>query len=264
MNGNRTPLKEALAFAETLAGEARSLALRWFRTHVPTEAKADRTPVTQADREIESLLRLRLRTRFPEHGILGEEEGAEEIDRPDLWVIDPIDGTKAFVTGLPLFGTLIGLCEDGVPVGGVVEVPAFGERLSGSRLFGTRVNGRFCRARETTRRLSDASVYTTSPDMLAGCRGLEETLTRAVDIRRFGADCYAYALVAMGWADAVIERDLKPWDFVALVPVLEGAGAVITDWTGRPLTLTSEGDVVAAANPHLHAELIRFLAPWAH
>lgn len=246
-------------FALDLADRARTLALAHFRTPIGVEWKADLSPVTIADRAIERALREEIGSRFPHHGILGEEEGAEGLGRRVVWVMDPIDGTKSFITGLPLFGTLIAILVDGKVVVGVVDMPALGERWVATRGFSTCCNGTPCRT-SVVERLQDARLYSTSPDAFA--REEAEafaTLSAKVGLRRFGGDCYAYGLLAAGHVDLVVEADLKPYDFMALVPVVEGAGGIITDWTGAPLSLHSAGTVVAAANGALHAAALATL-----
>ncbi|MDI4664945.1 histidinol-phosphatase [Xanthobacter autotrophicus] len=247
------------AFAEALADRARPLALAHFRTPIGIEWKADASPVTIADRAIERALREAIARCFPEHGILGEEEAAVGIDRPVVWVIDPIDGTKSFITGLPLFGTLIAAVVEGRPEVGIIEVPALGDRWVGTAGGTTRLNGAPCRTSAVTR-LKDARLYATAPDMFAGGETTAfEALAEQVGLRRFGGDCYAYGLLASGHVDLVAEASLKPYDFMALVPVVESAGGVITDWTGAPLGIFSGGRVVAAANATLHAQALDIL-----
>jgi len=256
----KSPVAEDLrAFAEHLADRARPLALAHFRTPLGIEWKADQSPVTIADRAVERALREAIAARYPAHGILGEEEAAVGIDRQVVWVVDPIDGTKSFVTGLPLFGTLIAAVVDGRPRVGLIEVPALGERWIGVAGGGTRLNGAPCRT-SAVERLADARLFATSPDMFSPAEEIAfAALTDKVGLRRFGGDCYAYGLLASGHADLVVEASLKPYDFMALVPVVEEAGGVITDWCGAPLSIASGGRVVAAANAALHARALEVL-----
>jgi histidinol phosphatase-like enzyme (inositol monophosphatase family) len=224
------------------------------------ESKADESPVTQADRAIEAEMRRQITAAFPAHGILGEEQEATRLDASRLWVIDPIDGTKSFLSGMPTFGTLIACLADGRPDLGVISIPPTAERWIGQRGKPTLLNGAPCRTSERAR-LADAILYTTSPDSF-GPAGLAlfERLSDKVAMRRFGGDCYAYGLLASGHVDLLFEMNLHPYDYMALVPVIEGAGGVITDWEGRPLTVNSEGKVIAAANAALHAEALAALA----
>jgi inositol-phosphate phosphatase / L-galactose 1-phosphate phosphatase / histidinol-phosphatase len=252
-------VQEAAEFAERLADEAATIALRYFRRPLAVETKADASPVTAADREIEAFIRERIRKRYPSHGLLGEEHGADAGSGGHTWVIDPIDGTKSFISGMPTFGTLIALLDGATPVLGIIDHPALRERWAGIAGAPTRHNGVVCRARSCTR-IEDAVLFATTPDMFKGAaRASFEAVSTSVRMRRFGADCYGYALLASGYIDAVMEAQLQPYDFMALVPVIEGAGGVITDWGGQPLGLNSDGRVIAAATPALHCEILKRL-----
>ena len=188
---------------------------------------------------------------FPRDGIVGEEFGALNADADYVWVLDPIDGTKSFISGVPLFGTLIALTYRGKPVLGVIDQPVARERWIGAAGRKTTFNGRAIRTRRCPR-LSDATLYATSPDMFAkGNAAAFARLRRKVKLARFGADCYAYGLLASGFIDLVVEADLKPYDFCALQPVIEGAGGRMSDWQGRPLTLKSDGRVIASGDQTL-------------
>jgi inositol-phosphate phosphatase/L-galactose 1-phosphate phosphatase/histidinol-phosphatase len=248
-----------LAFAHELADLARPLARRWFRADLAVEHKADASPVTHADRAIEQALRDRIARRRPEDGILGEEHGREGLDRERVWVLDPIDGTRSFVTGSPLFGTLVALAEGGRPVVGVIEVPVLGERFAGRAGEPSRLDDRPLRTR-ACRRLQDAYLATAPPSSQPAAHGPGDALAARTAARRWGGDCYMYAQLALGCLDLVLEAELQPYDFAALVPVVEGAGGVISDWSGAPLTTSSAGDVLAAATPELHAEARAVLA----
>lgn len=252
----RAALRE---FAETLADLARPLAKAHFRTPIGVEWKADHSPVTVADRTIERALRAAILAHDASHGILGEEEAATGIDRRVVWVVDPIDGTKSFITGLPLFGTLVAALVDQRPVVGVIEVPMLAERWVGVAGAGTTLNGTACHT-SAVERLAAARLYATSPDMFTpGEAAAFAALAGTVGLCRYGGDCYAYGLLASGQVDLVVEADLKPYDYMALVPVVEGAGGIITDWSGAPLSLNSRGQVVAAANGTLHAATLEML-----
>lgn len=226
------------------------------------EAKGDASPVTEADRAAERALRAFLAERFPTHGIMGEEYGTERGDAEYLWVLDPIDGTRAFLTGRPLFGTLIGLLHRGVPVLGVIDQPVTGERWVGVAGAGTRFTsplGGTARVRACAR-LAEAELSVTSPDIFdAAQRPGFERVRQAARRVTWGGDCYAYGLVALGLVDAVVEATLKPWDWAALVPVVEGAGGRMTDWQGRALTLDSAGDVIAVGDAALLPEVVSLL-----
>ncbi|MCY1643424.1 inositol monophosphatase family protein [Methylorubrum sp. SL192] len=250
-----------LAFAAELAEAARPIALAYFRTPLDIVTKADESPVTLADRAIEVRLRGLIEARFPDHGIFGEEMGVKPGATPGsgpVWVIDPIDGTKSFVTGLPLFGTLVAFLDGGVPLVGLIDMPALGERWTG--VPGQARFGAEPARTSTCRSLSAARFFTTSPEGFAGAdEARYRRLSAATALRRFGGDCYAYGLLASGHCDLIAETGLQPYDYMALVPVIRAAGGVITDWAGEDLTLASDGRVLAAATPDLHAEALAIL-----
>ncbi len=239
------------AFFGDLAEAARTIALTYFRSRVDFERKSDCSPVTIADRAIEAELRRRIAARFPGHGIVGEEMNPSPGGRY-TWYLDPIDGTKSFISGMPLFGTLIALADErlGSIVAGMIDMPALSERWYGSAGT-TTFNGAPARVSAATR-LEDAQIYTSSPDFFAPDEWERyDVLSRKAMFRRFGGDCYLYGLLASGHCDLVVETSLKPFDFMALVPVVEGAGGIIRDWEGRALTPGSDGRVIAAANAQL-------------
>jgi inositol-phosphate phosphatase / L-galactose 1-phosphate phosphatase / histidinol-phosphatase len=246
-----------LSFAAELADLVRPVVLSYFRTPLDVVSKSDDSPVTIADRTVELRLRERIEERFPEHGIIGEEIGGKP-GGAFTWIVDPIDGTKSFITGFPLFGTLIALTYEEQPFCGLIDVPFTGERWTGKpglALFGSRL------ARTSTCEcIADARFYTTSPDMFTGADAEAfERVSKAARLRRFGGDCYVYGLLASGHCDIVLETGLQPHDYMALIPIVEGAGGCMTDWAGRPLTIRSEGHVLAAATPKLHAEALALI-----
>lgn len=251
---------EFVALAEKLAETARPIIRKYFRTPVAVDDKPDASPVTIADREVESAMRALINHAFPEHGILGEEHGFENVDAEYVWVLDPIDGTKAFITGKPSFGTLIALAHRGKPILGVIDQAILSERWLGGTGHPTTLNGQPARVRQCDS-LAKAYAYTTGPEFF------DETTLPAwnriaaqVKQPRYGCDCYAYALLTSGFVDLVVEAGLKPYDYSALVPVIENAGGVITDWDGKPLTITSDGRVCAAGDVRLHAQALEVLA----
>lgn len=258
---------EDRALAMRLLEAARPIARAHFRAPLAVERKADLSPVTIADRAIEAAMRGILAAERPGDGIFGEEFGSEGVSARRLWVLDPIDGTKSFISGTPLFGTLIALLEDGVPVLGLIDMPILGETWVGAAGAPSTLNGAPAKTREAqtgeartgeawageARGLADAVLFATSPDQFAGADAARfEALSAACAARRFGGDCYSYGLLASGHVELILEAGLEPYDFLALVPVVEGAGGVITDWDGAPLGLGSEGRVLAAADPALH------------
>lgn len=253
-------LKEAAAFAGRLADEAGTVALRYFRQPVPVETKADASPVTRADREAERVMRALIEAEYPQDGIVGEEHGRERESAGRQWVLDPIDGTRSFVTGVPLFGTLIALAVDGVPVVGVIDQPVTRERWLGAAGAPTMLNGAPVRTRSCPS-LAAATLSTTGDEFLEGpgeYEAFDRVRAKAGAFRRV-PDCYGYAMLASGFVDLVVEAGLKTWDLAALKPVIEGAGGVITDWDGRPLDLGSDGRIVAAGDAACHAEALEAL-----
>lgn len=249
-----------IALAHEMADAAGAVIRRYFRTPVGVDTKADESPVTIADRETETAMRELLARQRPRDGILGEEHGRERLDAEYLWVIDPIDGTKAFITGMPLFGTLIGLLHRGKPVLGIIDQPILRERWLGLAGQPTTMNGKPIRARPCPS-LDKAFLYSTAPDMFKGPDAVAyERIRGKVRQPRFGGDCYAYGLLTMGFADLVIEASLQPYDYCAVIPVVEGAGGVMTDWQGKALTIESDGRVVAAGDRAAHAAALQALA----
>ena len=227
--------EEELAFAVEAAERAGRAILHHYQGDLRAEAKHDGSPVTVADREGEELLRELIGARWPADGILGEEHGALQPEAPRRWVLDPIDGTSTFVRGVPLFGVLVALVDEGVPVVGVVHLPALAETVSAARGLGCWWNGRRARV-STIDRLDRALVLTTSVELdEAHGRGEGWHRLRAqARMARTWSDCYGYALVATGRAEAMADPIMAPWDLAALVPVVEEAGGVFTDWDGRP------------------------------
>jgi inositol-phosphate phosphatase/L-galactose 1-phosphate phosphatase/histidinol-phosphatase len=243
---------ELVALANSLADAARPIAARYFRTPVTVDDKSDLSPVTVADREAETAMRALLGKHVPSHGIFGEEHGVERADAEYVWVLDPIDGTKAFITGLPIFGTLIALLHRGVPVLGIIDQPISKERWLGAAGRPSTLNDKPIKVRACDQ-LAKAYMYSTAPLMFAGPTAKHhEELASKVKLFRWGGDCYAYGLLAAGHVDLVVENSLKLYDFAALVPVIKGAGGLITDWKGRELDMHSDGSVLAAGDPAIH------------
>ncbi len=217
-------------------------------------------PVTEADREAERAIRALINAEFPDHGILGEEHGIENASSSHVWVIDPIDGTRAYISGLPVWGTLVGLTVDGDSVAGLMSQPFTGElyyaNASGSHYEGPG-GARKLSTRKTTA-LADATLFTTTPALFKGeKRALYDRLESQVRLARYGTDCYAFAMVASGNADIVADPGLQPYDIVALIPIIEKAGGVVTTFSGGPAE--KGGDILASATPELHAAAMEIL-----
>ena len=242
-------------FAEYMADEARKISQRYFRTPIAIEEKQDSSPVTRADKEIETTLVRLIELNFPEHGVFGEEYGKQREEAEFVWVIDPIDGTKSFITGRPLFGTLISLVQNGKPILGIIDQP-----ITNERWFGVNGSTRLNNKPVTTRACDDISkAYfgTTSPFLFEG-RGKDivEQVTVSSKAAIYGGDCYNYGQLASGHLDIVIESGLKPYDFCALVPIIENAGGKITDWQGQPIDINSGGNVIACGDSKLHKKIL--------
>ncbi|WP_428390662.1 inositol monophosphatase family protein [Lichenicoccus sp.] len=253
-----------LAAAEAAVMAAGNVIRPYFRMPIEAAEKADASPVTIADRDAERAMRTVLAERLPGHGILGEEFGLERGEARCRWVLDPIDGTRAFITGRPNFGVLLALFEDAVPVLGIIDQPITGERWIGLRDAPTRFVSNSLPGRPGTRACSSlarAELSCTSPEMLDGsARPRWDSLRRSVKRATWGGDCYAYGLLALGHIDIIAECDMKPWDWAALVPVIEGAGGRITDWQGATLRAGGDGTVLAVGDPALLAPAVRALA----
>jgi histidinol phosphatase-like enzyme (inositol monophosphatase family) len=255
------PDARLLDLANRLADASGAVIRRYFRAGLDADDKVDLSPVTVADREAEAAMRALLAAHAPDHGVIGEELGRERADAELVWVLDPIDGTKAFLTGKPLFGTLIALLHQGRPVLGIIDQPVLRERWLGAAGRPTTWNGQPARVRACPG-LAQARLSTTGPEYFAGPRrdAFERVAARA-KLLSCGGDCYQYGLVASGSVDVVVESGLKLHDFAALVPVIEGAGGRMTDWEGQPLDARSAGEVVATGDRRVHEEALAALAP---
>jgi len=248
-----------LAFALSLADAAGDVIRPYFRKPLAIRDKADLTPVTAADRVAEETMRALIEERFPEHGILGEEFGRVREDAEFVWSLDPIDGTKSFISGVPLFGTLIALTRGGRSILGVIDQPILRERWVGAVGRPTTLNGAAIRCRACPV-LAAATLFATTPDMFKGEDAASfARVSDKVKLTRFGADCYAYGLVATGFVDLVLEASLEPYDFCAMVPIVEGAGGVATDWRGANLDLASDGRILVAGDRRAHEAVLALL-----
>lgn len=259
------------AFALELAAAAADAALPLFRQKDLGEdnklAHLSRfDPVTEADKGAERAIRALINRHFPNHGIIGEEYGAENADADYVWVLDPVDGTRAFISGLPLWTTLIGLRFRGRPVLGVIAQPFLREIFLGSPLGSRLITpaGSMPLRVRTCSGLNDALIATTDPDLFAGAEAdAYASLRQAVKLARYGCDAYAFAMVAMGTMDMALETGLKAWDIDAIIPVIENAGGVVVDWRGEDVG-NDGGQVVAACSRALAEEAIAILRPAAN
>ena len=254
------PTSELLRTAHALADAAAAHSMAHFRTSLAVITKADESPVTLADRAAETAMREILGATYPADGIYGEEHGAERVDAARVWVLDPIDGTRSFITGSPLWGTLIGVLEGERVVFGMVDMPVLGERWFGQAGIGAERNGVAVKVSGCTE-ITLARIVTTSPDIFnAADLQAFDSLSKRCAMRRFGGDCYGYAQLAGGTIDLVVETGLQPYDYLGPAGLIEAAGGVITDWEGRALGLNSDGRVVAAATRELHRQALEALA----
>ncbi|PZU72762.1 MAG: histidinol-phosphatase [Brevundimonas sp.] len=260
-------MTEYEAFAVELAREAARVTLPFFRSDIGHEDKggaAGFDPVTEADKQAEAAIRRLIAERYPDHGVIGEEYGADRPDAEQVWVLDPIDGTRAFISGLPLWTTLIALRQENRPTVGVIAQPYLDEIFvggpSGARLLRGRAETPL--AVRPCQTLAEAVISTTDPDIFDAAEGAAWTQLRgAARLARLGCDAYAYAMVAAGRMDLVAETSLKPWDWSALVPIIEAAGGRVVNWRGA--TPDADGRILAVGDPRLIAQALPLLEPAA-
>jgi len=259
-------LEIAVEFFRRIADAAGGETLPRFRRFgdVVNKLEGGFDPVTEGDREAEKAIRALINAEHPGHGILGEEFGSENASSEYIWVIDPIDGTRSYISGIPLWGTLVGLTHRGNAVAGMMAQPFIGELFyatGGEAWYEGPHGASEARRRLSTRktaRLADATLCTTTPALFQGDRRVAyDRLEKSVRLARYGTDCYAYAMLAAGNIDLVVEVGLQSYDIVALIPIIEAAGGMITEWNGGPAE--EGGGIVAAATPELHAEAMEML-----
>jgi myo-inositol-1(or 4)-monophosphatase len=264
INPDDAELQQLTAFAQQLADAAGPCILPHFRVPLAVDNKGDADhydPVTEADRSAEAAMRALIARHYPTHGVYGEESGFDPGASPMTWVIDPLDGTRAFITGALHWGTLIALYNGVRPIIGVMDQPYTRERFIGNRVgawWHRDGSERRLRARACSD-LADAVLYTTSPALFGDPRGRAafERLARHVKLTRYGGDCYSYCMLASGYVDLVVESVLKPYDVQALIPIIEAAGGVMTSWSGG--LAHYGGSVIAAANTAVHQAAMRVL-----
>ena len=244
-----------------LSDESSKVILKYFRSKFDVESKKDNTPVTIADRETESLIRDMIGKKYPDHGILGEEYEEKNSETEFKWVIDPIDGTRSFIAGHKDFGTLIALLQNNKPILGIINCPAHNERWQGSINENTLINGK--------------PTFTSKINSLADCysftsglyfesnnfKALYDNLIAKIKNYRFGGDCYMYGMLASGLIEIVVEDTLKTHDYMALVPIIEGAGGAVSDRFGKKINLNSDGSFVATCSQSIHKQVIQILNP---
>lgn len=232
---------------------------KYFRNDLNVERKSDLSPVTVADQATEHLIRSCIASKYPDHGFYGEEGGQFGTDREFVWVVDPIDGTRSFISGHPLFGFLIAVLQNGKPVASAISMPMLDEIFCSRPDSSVELNGKTIKTSET-QVLEEAILFINEGDKLYNAEpDLMKRLMKSGQTRRFSYDCYSHALVAGGFVDAVVDYDLKPYDFMPLIPIIEGAGGVISGWKGEHLDLAYEGPIISTANSSLHARLLAVL-----
>ncbi len=252
------------AFIGRLATASGETILPFFRTSLSVDNKSSRNdfdPVTEADRAAEAVMRRLIKANFPQHGIVGEEFGNEREDADYVWVLDPIDGTKSFIAGFPIWGTLIALLHKGTPVFGMMHQPFIGERFAGDNGSASYRNAAGERRLSVRRceQLEHAVCYTTSPLLMNEAdRAAFGRVESKVRLSRYGGDCYSYCMLAAGHLDLVIETELKPYDIAALIPIINGAGGIVTDWAGGPAQ--NGGRIIAAGDKRVHEAAMKLLA----
>lgn len=251
------------AFVDQLAAVAGETILPFFRTSIGIDDKGPAghfDPVTAADRAAEQAMRALIKRHFPAHGIIGEEFGNDRADAEYVWVLDPIDGTKSFIAGMPVWGTLIALTRMGEPVFGTMHQPFTRETFSGDGGAASYQGPGGKRDLHVRRcaSLSEAMLFTTSPLLMNDAdRETFQRVEREVRLSRYGGDCYAYCMLAAGHIDLVIETELKPYDIIPLIPIVSGAGAIATSWDGGPAALG--GRVVVSGDPRVHEAALKML-----
>ncbi len=252
-------INEFVIFANSLADLASKTSMKYFRKKLNIENKDDESPVTIADKETEQIIRDKIRKNFPNHGILGEEYENENLDSEFIWVIDPIDGTRSYIAGHKDFGNLISLLHNNKPIIGIINCPAHNERWIGIEKTKTTCNGKKVLTSGISKvenaYLFTSGIYFHEPFFRKGF----ETIKEKSRYYRLGGDCYMYGMLSSGLIDIVIEDTLKAHDYMALINVVEGAGGKITDKYGKPITLKSDGSLIASSSVNLHNEIINII-----
>jgi inositol-phosphate phosphatase/L-galactose 1-phosphate phosphatase/histidinol-phosphatase len=254
--------QELIDFANYLADLSGNIIQKYFRNDFQESNKCDDTPVTLADREVENIIRLEISNKYPSHGIIGEEYDNINIDADFKWVIDPIDGTSSFLIGKPIFGTLIALTHKDELLIGIINQPINHERWVGIKGKNSLFNNRKISTRKS-KSISNSILCTTSPAFFQDSE-LEffnqvssKTKYQKYGGAFYGGDCYLYGLMSLGYIDIIIETGLNNYDYLALIPIIEGAGGIITDWSGKKLNLNSKGQILACGDKRVHEEILK-------
>lgn len=246
-----------LEFAENLARQAGRITMEYFGRPIEVDLKADESPVTVADRQTEAFIRREIERKFPDHGILGEEEGSTRPEASHQWIVDPIDGTKSFIRGVPLYGVMIALEIEGRSSIGVIHHPPLDLLISAQAGHGTHLNGRPVRVREARSAAETCILSTNFAPFLNERPGFCAALARRFPMQRTWGDCYGYTMVASGQAQAMLDAAMNRWDLAALMPIIEEAGGVLTDLNG---VRTNTGKHCVAGTPEVHAQMLELLS----
>jgi len=251
--------QQLIKLANKCADASGKIIKKYFRKKIKINLKKDNTPFTKADIEAEKIIRELILKQEPNCGFVGEETGTINMNREYCWVVDPLDGTKSFITGKPSFGTLIGLLKNNKPVLGILNQPILNERWVGIAGVETKYNNKKVRVRKC-KSIKGAKMYATSPMMFQGRnKKIYKNVRAKIGECLFGADCYSHGLMSLGFVDVILEANLKPWDYIASASIISGAGGKITDWNDNDLNLQSDGRILATGDSNIHKQIIKII-----
>ena len=251
--------QQFIKLANKCADASGKIIKKYFRKKIKINLKKDNTPFTKADIEAEKIIRELILKQEPNCGFVGEETGTVNMNREYCWVVDPLDGTKSFITGKPSFGTLIGLLKNNKPVLGILNQPILNERWVGIAGVETKYNNKKVRVRKC-KSIKGAKMYATSPMMFQGRnKKIYKNIRTKIGECLFGADCYSHGLMSLGFVDVILEANLKPWDYIASASIISGAGGKITDWNDNDLNLQSDGRILATGDSNIHKQIIKII-----
>ena len=251
--------QQLIKLANKCADASGKIIKKYFRKKIKINLKKDNTPFTKADIEAEKIIRELILKQEPNCGFVGEETGSVNMNREYCWVVDPLDGTKSFITGKPTFGTLIGLLKNNKPVLGILNQPILNERWVGIAGVETKYNNKKVRVRKC-KSIKGAKMYATSPMMFQGRnKKIYKNVRAKIGECLFGADCYSHGLMSLGFVDVILEANLKPWDYIASASIISGAGGKITDWNDNDLNLQSDGRILATGDSNIHKQIIKII-----
>ena len=251
--------QQLIKLANKCADASGKIIKKYFRKKIKINLKKDNTPFTKVDIEAEKIIRELILKQEPNCGFVGEETGTINMNKEYCWVVDPLDGTKSFITGKPSFGTLIGLLKNNKPVLGILNQPILNERWVGIAGVETKYNNRKVRVRKC-KSIKGAKMYATSPMMFQGRnKKIYKNVRAKIGECLFGADCYSHGLMSLGFVDVILEANLKPWDYIASASIISGAGGKITDWNDNDLNLQSDGRILATGDSNIHKQIIKII-----